>query len=156
MKVFVQGDFFNWASPENVSRLAPPKNALTAPPHFEKVLSMAAERGEIPNTFNIFDTQGGPVWDFNIFLKSVTYWPTISKFKGGPVKKITLYIKLSGSFCIYILKPITCQNGALSIRQSFFLFFYEQTINILRNNDALLIRYSKKFIFSFINKQTIS
>ena len=50
MYVYVQGDFFNWASPENVSRLAPPKNALTGPPHFEKVLSMAAERGEIPNT----------------------------------------------------------------------------------------------------------
>ena len=27
---YLQGDFFNWASPENVSRLAPPKNALTA------------------------------------------------------------------------------------------------------------------------------
>ena len=28
----VQGDFFNWASPENVSRLAPPKFAWTGPP----------------------------------------------------------------------------------------------------------------------------
>ena len=54
----IQGDFFNWASPENVSRLAPPKFAWTgpppnfskcwnhaqvlrlAPPCFEKVLSM--------------------------------------------------------------------------------------------------------------------
>ena len=26
-------------------------------------------------------------------MKSVTYWPTLSKFRGGPVKKITLYIK---------------------------------------------------------------
>ena len=34
--------------------------------------------------------RGGPVWDFNIFLKSVTYWPTLSKFRGEPVKKITL------------------------------------------------------------------
>ena len=34
-----------------------------------------------------------------------------------------------------------------------FLFSYEQTINILRNNDALLIRHSKKFIF-FFYKQT--
>ena len=25
--VYIQGDFFNWASPENVSRLAPPKFA---------------------------------------------------------------------------------------------------------------------------------
>ena len=28
----IQGDFFNWASPENVSRLAPPKFAWTGPP----------------------------------------------------------------------------------------------------------------------------
>ena len=35
---------------------------------------------------------GGPVWDSNAFSKSVTYRPTLSKFKGGPVKKITLYI----------------------------------------------------------------
>ena len=55
---YIQGDFFNWPSPENVSRLAPPKFAWTgpppnfskcwnhaqvlrlAPPCFEKVLSM--------------------------------------------------------------------------------------------------------------------
>ena len=28
----LQGDFFNWPSPENVSRLAPPKFAWTGPP----------------------------------------------------------------------------------------------------------------------------
>ena len=28
----VQGDFINWASPENVSRLAPPKFAWSGPP----------------------------------------------------------------------------------------------------------------------------
>ena len=32
LTVFVQGDFFNWASPENVSRLAPPINPLTGRP----------------------------------------------------------------------------------------------------------------------------
>ena len=31
-------------------------------------------------------------WYIHIFLKSVTYWPTLSKFRGGPVKKITLYM----------------------------------------------------------------
>ena len=31
---------------------------------------------------------GTPVWDFNIFLKSVTYRPTLSKLRGrGAVKK---------------------------------------------------------------------
>ena len=33
---YIQGDFFNWASPENVSRLAPPKFAWTAPPQKKK------------------------------------------------------------------------------------------------------------------------
>ena len=28
----IQGDFFNWASPENVSRLPPPKFAWTGSP----------------------------------------------------------------------------------------------------------------------------
>ena len=62
---------FNWASPENVSRLAPPKNALTGPPQFEKVLSMAAERGEIPNTLTFLIPRGGPVWDLYIFLSQL-------------------------------------------------------------------------------------
>ena len=35
-----------------------PKNALTGPPHFEKVLSMAAERGEIPNTLTFLIPKG--------------------------------------------------------------------------------------------------
>ena len=29
---FIQGDFFNWASPGNVFRLAPPRNPSTGPP----------------------------------------------------------------------------------------------------------------------------
>ena len=58
--IFIQGVFFNWASPENVSRLAPPKKTpWLAPPHFEKVLSMAAERGEIPNTLTFLMPRGG-------------------------------------------------------------------------------------------------
>ena len=56
---FIQGGFFNWASPENVSRLAPPKNASTGPPYFKKVLSMVAERGEIPNTLTFSIPMGG-------------------------------------------------------------------------------------------------
>ena len=55
----IQGGFFNWASPENVSRLAPPKNASTGPPCFGKVLSMAAEKGEIPNTLTFSIPMGG-------------------------------------------------------------------------------------------------
>ena len=36
----VQGDFFNWASPENVSRLAPPQICLVwPPPKFPKCLN---------------------------------------------------------------------------------------------------------------------
>ena len=58
MSSIVQGDFFNWASPENVPRLAPLKNASTGPPYFEKVLSMAAGRGEIPNTLTFSIPRG--------------------------------------------------------------------------------------------------
>ena len=47
----IQGNFFNWASPENVSTLPPPHKSLDWPPlQFEKVLSMAAEKEEILNT----------------------------------------------------------------------------------------------------------
>ena len=33
---YIQGDFFNWPSPENVARLAPPKMPRLAPPCFGK------------------------------------------------------------------------------------------------------------------------
>ena len=47
--------------PLNMSLDWPPqKNPRPAPPpHFEKVLSMAAERGEIPNTLKKFIPWGG-------------------------------------------------------------------------------------------------
>ena len=52
--------FFYWASPENVSRLAPsPKMPRLAPPCFGKVLSMAAEKGEIQNTSTFSIPVGG-------------------------------------------------------------------------------------------------
>ena len=57
--LFIQGGFFNWPSPENVSRLAPPKMPRLAPPYFKKFLSMAAERGEIPNTLTFSIPRGG-------------------------------------------------------------------------------------------------
>ena len=34
---------------------------------------------------------GGQYGTLMFFWKSVTYWPTLSKFRGGPVKKNTLY-----------------------------------------------------------------
>ena len=84
----IQGDFFNWASPENVSRLAPPKFAWTGPcPNFSKCWNHI----HFARHLGVFRSEGGPVWDSNVFLKSVTYRPTLSKFRGGPVKKTTLY-----------------------------------------------------------------
>ena len=58
-------------------------------PHFEKVLSMAAERGEIPNTLTFSTPRGGQSGTLTFFFKSVTYQPTLSKIRGGPVKKKT-------------------------------------------------------------------
>ena len=65
----------------------PPKMPRLAPPLLWKSSKYGGwERGD-SEYFNIFNTYGGPVWDSNFFLKSVTYWPTLSKFRGGPVKK---------------------------------------------------------------------
>ena len=47
---------------------------------------------EILRHLDIFDHRGGPVWDSNVFSKLVTYRPTLSKFKGGPVKKKHVFI----------------------------------------------------------------
>ena len=70
-KLKIQGDFFNWASPENVSRLAPPKNASTGPPYFEKVLSNAGERGDIPNTLTFPIPMGGQSGTLTFFLNQL-------------------------------------------------------------------------------------
>ena len=53
---------------------------------------MAAEIGEIPNTLTFSIPMGGQSGTLMFFLKSVTYWPTLSKFRGGPVKRNTLYV----------------------------------------------------------------
>ena len=36
---------------------------------------------------DVFRSKGGPVWDSDVFLKSVTCRPTLSEFRGGPAKK---------------------------------------------------------------------
>ena len=63
--------FFNWASPENVSRLAPPKNASTGPPYFENVLSNAGERGDIPKTLTFSIPMGGQSGTLTFFLNQL-------------------------------------------------------------------------------------
>ena len=50
------------------------------------------------STQDVFDHGGGQFGTLNIFLKLVTYQPTLSKFRGGPVKKkhpvVQLYARL--------------------------------------------------------------
>ena len=111
----VQGDFFNWDSPENVSRLAPPKFAWTGPPpNFSKCWNHI----HFARHLGVFRSEGGPVWVSNVFLKSVTYRPTLSKFRGGPVKKITLYNGRNDckepSIC-YIIQISTDGNKSVSV-----------------------------------------
>ena len=86
----VQGVFFNWASPENVSRLPPPQICLDCPPlKFSKCWNHI----HFPRHLDVFKSLGGgAVWDSGVFLKSVTYRPTLSKFREGPVKENTLYV----------------------------------------------------------------
>ena len=70
----------------------PPPNLLgLAPPNFSRCWNHI----HFARYFDVFDHEGGPVWDSNVFSKSVTYRPTLSKFKGGPVKKNTLYLACS-------------------------------------------------------------
>ena len=89
------GVFFNWASPENVSGLAPPINPSTGPP-----LNLPSMR--ITKHLDFFRLLGGgPVWDSNIFLKFVTYRPILSIFRGGPVKKNTLYIRFLSFYDVF-------------------------------------------------------
>ena len=82
----LQGVFFNWASPLDW----PPPNllGLAPPPKFSKCWNHI----HFARHLDVFRSKGGPVWDSDVFLKSVTYWPTLSKFRGGPVKKNTLYV----------------------------------------------------------------
>ena len=64
--------------PLKMPRLAPPKSCK-----YENHIKVLRH-------LDFFWSWGGPVWDSNVFSKSVTYRPTLSKFKGGPVKKNTL------------------------------------------------------------------
>ena len=89
------GCFFNWASPENVSRLAPPHKSLDWPPS----KSSKYENHSALRLFLII--RGGQSGTLTFFFKSVTYRPTLSKFRGGPVKKTTLYMYVH---CLQILK----------------------------------------------------
>ena len=59
---------------------------LGLPPLWKSSKYGSWERGD-SKYLNIFNTYGGPVWDSNVFLKSVTYWPTLSKFRGGQLIK---------------------------------------------------------------------
>ena len=76
--------FFNWPPPLDwpalkMPRLAPPKSFK-----YENHIKVLRH-------LDFFRSWGGAVWDSNVFSKSFTYWPALSKFKGGPVKKNTLY-----------------------------------------------------------------
>ena len=65
-----------------------PKFAWTGfPPKFSKCWNHI----HFVRHLDVFRSKGGPVWDSDVFLKSVTYRPTLSKFRRGPVKKSTLY-----------------------------------------------------------------
>ena len=58
--LIIQGDFFNWPSPENVSRLAPPKFAWTGPPpNFSKCWNHI----HFARHLGVFRSEGGPVLD---------------------------------------------------------------------------------------------
>ena len=66
----------------------PPKFAWTGPhPNFSKCWNHI----HFARHLGVFRSEGAPVWDSVVFLKSVTYRPTLRKFRVGPVKKNTLF-----------------------------------------------------------------
>ena len=62
----IQGDFFNWPPPENVSRLAPPKMPRLAPPKSFKYENHI----EILRHLDFFSIMGGAVWDSNVSVNT--------------------------------------------------------------------------------------
>ena len=63
---------------------------------------------------------GGPVWDSVVFLKSVTYRPTLSKFRVGPVKKTPckiLSVQLKSMASINYVNMAGCEaQGEIHLR----------------------------------------
>ena len=90
----IQGGFFNWASPANVSRLAPPKNASTGPPYFEKVLSIATEKWQIPYTLTFSIPRGGQSAALPILLNQLVTGQHLANSGEAQLKKNTLYLQL--------------------------------------------------------------
>merc|ERR1712079_701107 len=70
-------------------KTGPPQKCFDWPP---PKLSKCWNHIHFARHLGVFRSEGGPVWDSDDFLNSVTYRPTLSKFRGGPVKKITLYV----------------------------------------------------------------
>ena len=102
----VQGDFFNWASPENAPALPPP--------YFEKVLSMAAGRGEIPNTITFSIPRGGQAGTLTFLFKSVTYRP-----KHHPVTLLWLHFYFMGASIVSVMNIVRVQFKADGCLQNF-------------------------------------
>ena len=90
----IQGVFFNWPPLQT----GPPQKCFDWPP---PKLSKCWNHIHFARHLGVFRSEGGPVWDSNVFLKSVTYRPTLSKFRGGPVKRNTLYFTPK-NWCAYI------------------------------------------------------
>ena len=57
--LFIQGGFFNWPSPENVSRLPPPKFAWTGPPLISLSVGIMLRSSDQSEHLNFFDQGGG-------------------------------------------------------------------------------------------------
>ena len=89
----VQGDFFNWDSPENVSRLAPPQKCFDWPP---PKLSKCWNHIHFARHLGVFRSEGGPVWDSNVFFLNqlLTGQHLANSGGGGQLKK---------SPCIFLL-----------------------------------------------------
>ena len=115
----------------------PPPNllGLPPPPNFSKCWNHI----HFARHLGVFRSEGGPVWDSNVFLKSVTYRPTLSKFRGGPVKKNTLY-EVPKSRCL----------------RTVFLRFIKTLFSNVRNlNLVLSLIFSSLLFFSWVDSHPL-
>ena len=70
-------------------------------------------------TQTFFDHKGGPVWDCTVFLKTFFYWPTLSKIRGGQLKKHP-YIFSLFTGCVQKITNVKQLSAPLSISSTFF------------------------------------
>ena len=108
------------------SETGPPQKCFDWPP---PKLSKCWNHIHFARHLGVFRSEGGPVWDSNVFLKSVTYRPTLSKFRGGQLKKTPcrLFVRETTPQPLLCLQYHHTPAGALDMDYYFLQSLNSQT-----------------------------